>query len=325
MPDAPAAWAAEDMPWDQLDLFPRATKRPRLYKGSRFSVYRYPVLLWLAAQRAATVHQTVYRFWCLAGRSGSHGYRVLQDLVQRGLVDRRPLHPWKGAASLQVLTLTPAGWREVGQQPARDPRVGVEHLLQFAHVCLEREAEGWVLVPPAELWLRLRRRALDSIRRPGSLEHEREMQRVIERSKDVRVGLWGIWHERSSQVRIIVPARSLAGAARACHRLFPLRLIAEAERLQLELVAGDEDLASRAAKMIERQFAGSRRRRRGGRGTVWPRLPVTVHVAAHFGTLPHPADAEATRVSRYAESNAPSPLMLRSPSVFMATRGNGAL
>ena len=47
-----------------------------------FSAYRLPALMWIAAQRAVSLHQVLFRFWVLDGNAGGkRGSIVTQKLA----------------------------------------------------------------------------------------------------------------------------------------------------------------------------------------------------------------------------------------------------
>ncbi|ODT04194.1 MAG: hypothetical protein ABS52_05955 [Gemmatimonadetes bacterium SCN 70-22] len=298
-------------------------------RAGDFSRFRLPVLMWVAAQRAVTVRQVLFRFWILDGRAGSHGFRVIRQLIAEGLIESAPLYPILGRASVQFLTPTRAGWRELGQPPRGRVVARLEDVLQFSQLCLVREAAGWTIEPPAQAWPLIRRRALDVLRlKPRGDEMAQEARRWVERMRHPMVlGPWCLHHRSNGEVRLIVNVRSLAELARTCNALVPVRLVNEAMPFELELTGANPDQLESVRKQIAKAFAPRtpRAARRAMMGRGLPHLDLVAHATPDFRSLPHPTTAKIPPCSVYEEHRVESPLTLRTAAPWMATRAGGVV
>lgn len=269
---------------------------PRSPRSPAFRSYDYPCLSFVARCHAATLHQLVDRFATYDGKRPAHIVRVVRALVARGWLRASRLDPTLGRASRQVLTLTAAGWAELGDERPPDPLhelpYRLDHRLQEAEFALEHEARGWRLVPqPAEAWRALKASALAHYRRPGRSE--------LDTAHDIRIGkllyrplpvpLW--LHCATGAVLLVFPSRRGVNLPALLAQLPDLHLW---PTLRIHLVGADHDRVERDKEVLRRWAARTKHR-------------VSVGALAPFRQHVRPWSTGQKTPSLYAQHGVPSP------------------
>jgi DNA-binding MarR family transcriptional regulator len=229
-------------------------------RASPFRRYDLPMLRYVADTAAVTSHQVVYRFATHAGRTPGHVVRVVRALVDRGWLRASRLDPDHGRASRQVITLTDAGWKQLGATPQTDPqrapRYVLEHCLQEAEYILEQSANGWRLIPqPDEAWRALKSSALTYYRRPGRSELDTAHMLRIERLPAATLPL-PVWqHEITGAVKFAVPSRRGINLPALLAELPNLHIWPS---IRADLVGADTDRIGRDRELLRRWAARNR-------------------------------------------------------------------
>jgi hypothetical protein len=258
-----------------------SAKRPRSYDDA--------VLRYIGYYRVVTAQQVVYRFFVNQGRGYRYGYKLLRQLVERGLVSESMLEPSRGTTSLRVLELTPVGWAYLNAERPRNPTHADgesirRYRIQFAEMMLEREAEGWTLVPATDGWASLQAWAMREYRGRMLNDTERVMKDRVRRMPPWRPPMNLLVHrdaescragEPQGNPRFIIPVRRGKSFARLLEKLPKMGLFPAPH---FEIVSIDHDLAEAARQFIERWA-----RERG--------IVATIHQAPAFQARPHPERA----------------------------------
>ncbi len=248
----------------------------------------FPILLFLARYRAASVRTTVMRFFVNSGIDPRWGLRVVHRLVEDGLICSSPLKAGLGRASQRVLTLTDTGWADLGLRiPKSDafralhdvPRR--DHWCQTAWVATERAAQGWTHTDASQTFGHLRKAALAQYRGRATTDTDRAFRDRIERMPAVAVGLESLVHT-DGVVRLLVPVREGLNVPALLARLPDLRLLGP---LEFELVAVQPDDGKAAERALKRWWTG--------------RESVALHRLEPFSRLASPATMRANGVDLY--------------------------
>lgn len=182
------------------------TARPRKYDR--------PILGWLACHHAATRIQIAYRWWLHGGRGHRAAYRVLAELVERGLITSGRVRLPGAERGIEYVTLTREGWRMVGGRPPRDPvsvwtRDEILYTIQQAEMDLQRGPEGWALIPHGATdrmteaiqgWLRTFERDRGTL----SYTHLARIEHLSRRGWTFPFD--GLWHAKDGAFRFVVPS-----------------------------------------------------------------------------------------------------------------------
>lgn len=261
-----------------------------------FRSYDYPILSYVARTHAVTLHQIVDRFACYDGKRPGHLVRVVRALVARGWLRASRLEPALGRASRQLLTLTDAGWAELGDERPPDPLHELphrlDHRLQEAEFILEHEARGWRLVPqPAEAWRALKAMAIAHYRRPGRSE--------LDTAHDIRIGkllyrplpvpLW--LHCATGAVLLVFPSRRGVNLPALLAQLPDLHLW---PTLRIHLVGADHDRLERDKEVLRRWAARTKHR-------------VSVESLPPYRQHMRPFSSGQKTASLYAQHGVPAP------------------
>lgn len=177
----------------------------------RFRSYERPTLLFLARHGAALSQQVVRRFATLDGKWPGQIVATIRSLVEDGFIQARRLNPAAGRSSREVLTLTPAGWAEVGRPSIPDPLAEQSELLgnrlQFVDFHIEMEVRAWVrLTDPRAQWTAIRTWGMSHYWRPGRTELDEECLRRISRMAPQTVPLQVWYHEEWKHVLFAAPS-----------------------------------------------------------------------------------------------------------------------
>jgi DNA-binding MarR family transcriptional regulator len=256
--DPPVVVAGVDP--DQLAFTLSAPTDTPTRRASPFRQYDLPILSYVASTLAVTSHAIVYQFATNRGRTPGHIVRVVRALVERGWLRASRLDPDLGRASRQILTLTEAGWKQLGATPQADPltepRHMLEHRLQEAEYNLEQSANGWRLITqPDEAWRALRASALAHYRRPGRSELDVAMMLRVEKLPAQTLPL-AVWlHEKTGAVKFTIPSRRGINLRCLLENLPDLRLWPS---LRADLVGADWDRTERDRELLRKWAARTR-------------------------------------------------------------------
>jgi hypothetical protein len=225
----------------------RARGRPRDHD--------FAVLAYLGREQLATLDQVILRFWVYRGKGPRNGYRVVSRLVESGLIEELLLDEKRGGASQRVLQLTNAGWEAAGFKHRKRLRKWInrdaqwDFLLQQTEVRLTLEVHGWSHVSPDTAYSVLRGWALDSYRRRPLTDTERVERGYLERTAPFDLAHRVVRHERTGDVRILVPIRDGVSYQKTIDQLPHFRLFPP---VTLHLVSQNDALSRRAKDYIKR-------------------------------------------------------------------------
>jgi hypothetical protein len=284
------------------DLFDEVKKKrgvlpKKSQRGRKFDV---PILRYVCWHEYVTLHQLVYRFFVYDGKGPRYGFRVVQELIERGLIRSEPLDPDKGSISRQVLSATDAGWEYIGKKPRKGRRPNDlialrDYRLQFAEMILEREATGWRLVKGKKRGFELlRRAALAEYRKKTLTDMERLFQRRVREAASVPMRVSALEHPASGAVRLILAVRRWSSYKKEIQALPDLALF---HTIVFEMVSADPVLEERARAYLKR-WAAKRK------------INYEVVSVPHFRLREHPSAAAVPEVSRYVAHQVTSPRSL---------------
>lgn len=271
---------------------PSVRRRPRTYD--------HAILRYVGYYRLVTTQQVIYRFFLYAGRGPEYGYRVVRQLVRRGLLDESPLDPERGNVSQNVLSVTREGWRFLGRSmPSRGRRSSSspvrQYRIQFADVMLDREVEGWNLVNSTAAFPVLKEWARQRYRGRMLNSSEAQIRDRLERLHPFDFPLHLLVRPSRGEIRLILPVRTTLSYRSTIDKLpgnmglFP--------KLHFELVTAELDLGDAAASYLERW------------GKKHP-AGIEIHRSEHFRSRPHPRSFEGERINRYKKNGVPDPRAL---------------
>lgn len=271
--------------------------RPSRYRF-RPRAYDAAILRYVGYYRVVTGHQIIYRFFTYAGKGDGYGYRILRRLQQQNLLFAEPLDPDLGATSRLVYSLTREGWRMLGLRPPTSRRTVPEYVreyrLQFADVMLERESEGWRLIPSAQSFPALQNWALRHYRDRLLNATEMVIRERLERLRPFDLGLRLIGHPSTGEVRVILPVRRGRSYKATIDRLPNLSIFPP---LTFELICSDSDLESSAIDYLYRWANRAH-------------IRVVIQTSPHFRSRPAPGDAPTEVRNRYRNNGIRDPRKL---------------
>jgi hypothetical protein len=242
------------------------------------------ILAWLSRCEVATLQQLVYRYFVWHGWGASRGYKRVRQLLERGLVDVRPLRRHLGRASQDIVfpptCETPSTAGPPRSAPPTWPDARLLEWLQLLEAGAVRQVQGWLPVNRYRHDRLLRAWAADGGRSPA-------LARAADGAAALPLPsarLYG--HVPTTDLRIVTRASTAADAARALQSLPDLTHVTRRRPLQIELVT--YDAAARDAWACEvRRWCGQSGARL---------IPV---LAARFDARPHPAERSALAEYRY--------------------------
>lgn len=289
---------APDLSGPQTEEAGASTGGKKAQKKSR--TYDLPVLKWVAYHRVVTVHQVVYRFFVYAGRGPGYGFRIVQGLVQRGLLESSSLDTERGSVSRQILTVSEAGWAALCEAVPKDKkRVGVEGLreyrIQFAEMMMVRELEGWSLISAGGVWKKLKDWSLEQYRGRTLTDTERATRTGLERAPAQEVGLNALWNRKTKQVRLLLPVRRGLSFTRLIERL--PRLLAALGAIEFELIIGEVGQGENAREALTRWAERSK-------------IEIAIFSVPNFRARVHPSEAKDEVADLYYRNNIPDPRIL---------------
>ncbi|HEX7071400.1 MAG TPA: hypothetical protein VF190_11365 [Rhodothermales bacterium] len=269
----------------------RRRVRPRGYDAA--------VLRYVGYYRTVTLHQVVYRFFLYDGKGPRYGFRLVADLVRRGLLAESPLDPRRGSVSRTTLAVTDAGWLALGLPKPRESKRAIvdavrEYRLQFADMMLQREVEGWVLVPEARSFATLRAWGLAAYRGRALTDSEIVFRDRLERMPPITIPLRVLAHRATGEARLILPVRRGKSFA---HTIDALPSLAIFPPLVFEMVSPDPELARKADDYLRRWAERTRHR-------------VRTVQSPHYRERPHPARVVVPSESLYRRHGVPDPRTL---------------
>ena len=241
-----------------------------------------PILRWVGYHGFVTVQQVVHRFWIQRGVGGQYGYRCVAKLVAEGALRQRLLDLGGDNSTPRIVYLTPDGYRKLGV-PVNRPYSGadleahIRYKIQGAEVMLEREPEGWTVIPKTQEEAvvravrdfalgRFRGRALDS--------YAAHMRTRIERlsPKNFSLPMSVFWHPQLKEVRLLLPVRPGVSYKRHLEKVSGVGFM---KHVDFEAVCSVPDLLSGAKRAVQR-WAGRNK------------VEAHVHCVPHFRTRPNP-------------------------------------
>ena len=241
-----------------------------------------PILRWVGYHEFVTVQQVVHRFWIQRGVGGKYGYRCVAKLVGEGALRQRLLDLDGDNSTPRIVSLTPEGFRRLGVAVKRsysgiDLEAHIRYRIQGAEVMLEREPEGWLIIPKSDekaVVRAIRDCALEGYRGRALNSYEAHMRTRIERLSpanfDLTVSVF--WHPKLRQVRILLPVRSGVSYKRHLEKVTGVGFL---KKVDFEAVCPDPDLLSGANRVVQR-WAGKNK------------VEARVHCVPHFRTRPNP-------------------------------------
>jgi len=266
----------------------------------------WPVLLWVARHRVVTSHQVLYRFWWLAARHPRHGARVIRLLIRHGYLTSTSLDRQRGRASVRVLAPTSLARRMVAGRPGGRELLGRKQLvgLAWTQLALTWESAGWrELRDHDERWAAVREWGLAPYHGHRGNASDRTNRAAIERMAPQRFGTGvQVWaHRTTGGIRVAIAAGHPAIMTRRLNALPKLGLFPP---LPIALV-GDGWSDLEAAEATLERWA----RRRANKRVRLERVAVEPYT-----TSPSPLTEPLPPVSRYKETDSPSPLDLVHPA-----------
>lgn len=280
------------------DVLPQTSQRRSRYRF-RARSYDAAILRYVGFYRMVTGHQILYRFFTYAGKGDRYGYRLLRRLTEQNLLKAEPLDPELGSVSRLVYTLTRDGWRALGLQPPAESRRTVpgyvrEYRLQFADVMLERESEGWRLIPSNQSFMALQLWALGHYRDRLLNPTETVIRERLERLHPFDVGLRMIGHRTSGDLRLILPVRRGRSFKATIDQLPNLSIFPP---ITFEVVCSEPSLETPAVDYLQRWADRTR-------------TQIRVRLLPHFRSRPSPADAPSEARTRYRDHGIGDPRTL---------------
>lgn len=261
----------------------RYRHRPRSYDEA--------ILRYVAYYRTVTICQLLYRFFVYAGKGDRYGYTVVRRLVQEGFLVKEPLDPERGARSQHILMLSATGWQVLGLRPRIDRHAAADvirdYRLQFADLMLEREVNGWRLVPRSKTHQALKKWALAHYQHRLLNPTEVVIRERLERMSALELRLRVIRHTVSGEVRILLPVRRGRSYKASIAALPSLSLIPV---VPFELVCSDVTLAQPAQRSLQRWAAQTK-------------TMIRIHQHPHFRTRRVPDSRMRSRPNLYARYN----------------------
>jgi len=272
----------------------RAADRDRIIKTTRPRTYDDSALGWIAYHGRVTRRQFIYRYFLFAGKKPRYGYRLIQRLVNDGRVGFHPLDRTLGNTSQDVLHLTAYGYESIDLPRPKTvgsilPEAGLNYLLQFAEMALERQLEGWRIIPPTRRdeqvaaiveWLLVphqdHAKDIADIRVLDNIES-------LTRNEEINFKIDLIVNENPPDVRFVIPVRPGDSYAEV---LKGMPSMIQLDYIPIEVVCSEQGLWPVAEKHLKRW--GKKRRR-----------PVQLHRVAHFTERPPPPKYPGTRVNWY--------------------------
>lgn len=251
----------------------KEAKRNEITKTTRPRTYDDSVLHWIARHRRVTARQLAYRYFLHNGKSHTGGSRLIASLLDHAFLGNYKLDPKKGNASQDVLYLTGAGYTRIGLKAPGDTGREIagsdlHYLLQFTDMALQRQVEGWRLIPPAHRDEQVA--AIVAWLLEPHQDHAKDIAdiRVLDNieslttNEDFNLNIDLIVNEKTLDVRFVIPVRRGLSYGRI---LDEMPSMTQLDTIPIEVVCSDPKLRKDAEKYIT--WWGKKRRKR----------PVSLH------------------------------------------------
>lgn len=251
----------------------KEAKRSKFTKTTRPRTYDDSVLNWIARHRRVTARQLVYRYFLYNGKKHSGGSRLITSLLDHTFLGTYKLDPKKGNASQDVLYLTGAGYTRIGLTAPDDTGRKIagpdlHYLLQFTDMALQRQVEGWRLIPPSHRDEQVA--AIVAWLLEPHQDHAKDIADIevldniesLTRNVDFNLKIDLIVNDETLDVRFVIPVRRGLSYGRI---LDEMPSMTQLDTIPIEIVCSDPKLRKNAERHII--WWGKKKRKR----------PVSLH------------------------------------------------